>query len=70
MTELPFDAPTRLPLRGETLVLAGRLWSLTRKEARAVVERLGGTWDDDVSPRTTMVVAGAETYPAGIPSAE
>lgn len=70
MTEPPFDAHARLPLRGETLVFAGRLWSLTRKDARATVERLGGTCDDEVSSRTTIVVAGAETYPAGVPAPE
>ena len=70
MTELPFDAPTGLPLQGETLVFAGKLWSLTRKEARTAVERLGGAWDDEVSARTTVVIAGAETYPAGVPPVE
>ena len=67
MSQLPFDVPTDLPLQGETLVFTGRLWSVSRKEARAAVERLGGACDDDVTPRTTLLVVGADTYPAGVP---
>ena len=67
MAQLPFDVSTDLPLHGETLVFTGRLWSLSRKEARAAVTRLGGACDDEVSPRTTILVVGADTYPAGVP---
>ena len=35
MSELPFDDPER-PLSGQTVVFTGKLWSLGRKEARAV----------------------------------
>ena len=48
-------------------MFTGKLWSLGRKEARATVERLGGTSDDEVTLRTTLLVAGAETYPDGVP---
>ncbi|HUE84683.1 MAG TPA: tetratricopeptide repeat protein [Vicinamibacterales bacterium] len=54
-------------LSGETVVFTGKLWSLGRKEARAVVERLGGTADDDVTLRTTLLVVGGESYPDGVP---
>jgi tetratricopeptide (TPR) repeat protein len=67
MSQLPFDVPTDLPLQGETLVFTGRLWSISRKDARAAVGRLGGACDDDVTPRTTLLVVGAETYPEGVP---
>ena len=67
MSQLPFDVPTDLPLQGETLVFTGRLWSISRKDARAAVGRLGGACDDDVTPRTTLLVVGAETYPGGVP---
>jgi tetratricopeptide (TPR) repeat protein len=67
MSQLPFDVPTDLPLQGETLVFTGRLWSISRKDARTAVERLGGACDDDVTPRTTLLVVGADTYPAGVP---
>jgi tetratricopeptide (TPR) repeat protein len=52
---------------GETVVFTGRLWALSRKDARAIVERLGGNTDDDVTQRTTLLVAGGETYPEGVP---
>jgi tetratricopeptide (TPR) repeat protein len=67
MSQLPFDVPTDLPLQGETLVFTGRLWSISRKDARAAVGRLGGACDDEVTPRTTLLVVGADTYPAGVP---
>ena len=54
-------------LSGQTVVFTGKLWSLGRKEARAVVERLGGTADDDVTLRTTLLVVGGESYPEGVP---
>lgn len=40
-------------------MLTGKLASLGHKEARALVERLGGATADDVSARTTMLVMGA-----------
>jgi tetratricopeptide (TPR) repeat protein len=43
------------------------LWALGRKDARAIVERFGGTPDDDVTLRTTLLVVGGETYPDGVP---
>jgi tetratricopeptide (TPR) repeat protein len=49
------------------VVFTGRLWSLGRKDARTIVERLGGVADDDVTLRTTMLVVGGETYPDGVP---
>lgn len=67
MSQLPFDVPTDLPLQGETLVFTGRLWSISRKDARAAVGRLGGACDDEVTPRTTVLVVGGETYPSGVP---
>ena len=66
MPELPFDLPEPV-LRGETVAFAGKLWSLGRKERRALVEQLGGTFDEDVTPRTTLLVVGAQSYPRGIP---
>ena len=66
MSELPFESPEH-PLRGETVVFTGKLWSLGRKEARAVVERLGGSADEEVTLRTTLLVVGGESYPDGVP---
>jgi BRCT domain type II-containing protein len=70
MSPLPFEPSPDRPLHGETLVFTGKLWSLGRREARAAVERLGGTCEEDVTLRTTMLVVGAESYPEGVPLVE
>ena len=44
------------------MVFTGKLSSLGRKEARALVERLGGASSDDVSAATTLLVVGAEGF--------
>jgi len=67
MSELPFDPPRGLPFKGETVVFTGKLWSFGRKDAAAIVEELGGSCDDDVTVRTTLLVVGAESYPGGAP---
>jgi len=67
MSQLPFDVSTDRPLHGETLVFTGRLWSISRKDARLAVSRLGGLCEDDVTPQTTLLVVGAETFPSGVP---
>ena len=67
MPELPFDPPDQGPLRGETVVFTGKLWSFGRKEASKLVEELGGSTDDDVTVRTTLLVVGAASYPDGAP---
>jgi hypothetical protein len=80
MSELPFESPDGFPLEpprggaavesvlsGEIVVFTGKLWSLGRKEARSTVERLGGSVDDEVTLRTTLVVVGSQTYPDGVP---
>jgi tetratricopeptide (TPR) repeat protein len=47
------------PLAGQSVAFSGRLSSISRKDARALVARLGGTVIDEVSSRTTMLVVGA-----------
>ena len=51
-----------LPLAGHLVVFTGKLSSLGRKEARALVAELGGATSDEVNARTTMVVVGAEGF--------
>jgi len=52
----------QLPLTGQLVVFTGKLSSLGRKDARALVERLGGATADEVNAKTTMVVVGAEGF--------
>jgi DNA ligase (NAD+) len=48
------------PLAGKTVVLTGTLPSLSRDEAKALVEAAGGKAAGSVSKKTNFVVAGAE----------
>jgi DNA ligase (NAD+) len=48
------------PLSGKTLVLTGTLPSLTRDEAKALIEAAGGKVAGSVSKKTSYVVAGEE----------
>jgi tetratricopeptide (TPR) repeat protein len=57
----PHDSGNR-PLAGQTVVFTGKLSLLGRKDARALVTRLGGATAEDVNAKTTMVVVGDEGF--------
>jgi DNA ligase (NAD+) len=48
------------PLAGQAVVLTGTLSSMTREEATAAIERLGGRVTGSVSRKTSFVVVGAD----------
>jgi tetratricopeptide (TPR) repeat protein len=56
------DPPGRQSLAGQLVVFTGKLSSLGRRDARALVARLGGETADDVTVRTTMLVVGSEGF--------
>lgn len=56
------NLPNFQPLAGQLVVFTGKLSSLGRKDACALVARLGGVTAADVNAKTTMVVVGAEGF--------
>ncbi len=58
------ESPGRHPLEGQLVVFTGKLSSLGRRDARALVARLGGATADEVNARTTMLVVGSEGFGA------
>jgi tetratricopeptide (TPR) repeat protein len=60
LTSLSPDLPNQQPLAGQRVVFSGRLSSLRRSDARALVARYGGSTAEDVTPKTTMLVVSDE----------
>jgi tetratricopeptide (TPR) repeat protein len=52
-------------LAGQLVVFTGKLSSLGRRDARALVVSLGGATADEVNTRTTMLVVGGEGFAGG-----
>jgi DNA ligase (NAD+) len=59
-TEGPPAPVTPKPLTGKTLVITGTLPTLSRDEAKDLIEAAGGKVAGSVSKKTTFVVAGTE----------
>ena len=62
-------APAPRGFAGQTVAFTGRLVSISRSEAQALVRRLGGAPAADVTASTTMLVVGAPRT-AGAPTAK
>jgi DNA ligase (NAD+) len=54
------EKPEQLPLAGMEFVITGRLESFSREEAEARIKELGGTAKDNVTRKTSYLVAGAD----------
>ncbi|AOV06774.1 NAD-dependent DNA ligase LigA [Sporosarcina ureilytica] len=52
------DVPSEGPFVGKTIVLTGKLYEMTRGEAKKQIEALGGKVTGSVSKNTDIVVAG------------
>jgi tetratricopeptide (TPR) repeat protein len=48
------------PFAGQHVTLVGKLSVLSRRDARGIVERLGGVFSTELTPRTSIVVAGTD----------
>lgn len=48
------------PLRGKSIVFAGDLDAVTRKQASGIARELGAKVTSDISPKTDFVVAGKD----------
>src|SRR5579862_79193 len=57
---VPAPSTSEHPLRGQHVALVGRLSVLSKRDARALVERLGGMLSAELTARTTIVIAGAD----------
>lgn len=63
------DSSSQL-LAGQVVVFTGKLSSLTRREANALVRRLGGEASDGVDERTTWLVVGGVLPGASSPAVD
>jgi DNA ligase (NAD+) len=61
ITECPTSpGQASLPLAGKSFVFTGGLATLSRDEAKSLIERLGATISSSVSKKTSYVVAGSD----------
>ena len=49
----------RQPFAGDHVAIAGKLTVFSKRDVRALVERLGGVFSADVTPRTTVIISAA-----------
>ena len=66
VSSIPESTKAPGPLAGERVAIAGKLALLSRKDARALVERLGGRLLEADSAGATLVVSGPDVVDAGV----
>jgi len=49
----------RQPFAGDHVAIAGKLALFSKRDVRSLVERLGGVFSADVTPRTTVIISAA-----------
>jgi tetratricopeptide (TPR) repeat protein len=57
---LQVTTPPDRPFAGSQVALLGKPGVLSKREVRALIERLGGTFSAAITPRTSIVIVGAE----------
>ncbi|MDQ3068568.1 MAG: tetratricopeptide repeat protein [Acidobacteriota bacterium] len=60
MPSIPEPSPASRPLAGERVTIAGKLALLSRRDARALIERLGGHLLDTADAAFTLIIAGLD----------
>ncbi len=66
MSETP-DIDDPQPLQGKRVAFIGKLGGVTRREARQLVRRQGGTLADKPGPNVDLIVVGADELPLADP---
>ena len=70
MASIPESLPPERPLAGERVAITGKLVLLSRRDARALVERLGGQMFESESDATRSMAESELVELAGLPSAD
>jgi tetratricopeptide (TPR) repeat protein len=56
----PATSPPAHPFAGQQVALVGKPSVFSKRDMRVIVERLGGTFSPALTPRTTIVIIGAD----------
>lgn len=70
VASIPESFPSERPLAGERVAITGKLVLLSRRDARALVERLGGQMFESESDATRSMAEAELVELAGLPSAD
>ena len=69
--QVPAGRTTERPFDGQHVAVPGKLALLARRDARAIVERLGGVFSAEITPKTTLTLTEDELCrAAGLPDTD